>query len=67
LPATFCSLERFDGACHIEVDDGVELLRQARLEVVALPLGLGKINDTDSPLKVRLRERVGYSAAPSKY
>ena len=41
------SLQRLNGAGFVDMDDGVELLRQARFEVVAQALGFRQVNDSD--------------------
>src|ERR671918_1180865 len=45
------ALERLDGVCLVDVDHGVELLRESRVEVVRDALGLGPVDDPDRPLR----------------
>jgi hypothetical protein len=45
------------------VDDGVELAGEARLEVVARPLGLRSVDDPDRTLEQGPAQRVGRRAA----
>jgi len=44
------SLKRLQRLRLVKVNDGIELNRQARIEVVALPFGLRQIDDADCPL-----------------
>src|SRR3712207_6232392 len=41
---------------RIDVDQGVKLLGEARLEVVTLALAFGKVDDADGALEARLPE-----------
>src|SRR5688572_504130 len=50
------ALERLDGAGLVDVDHGVELLRQTGVKVVALALGLGSIDHADRALEARFHE-----------
>ena len=47
------AFERFDGPRFVDVDHGIELLRDACVEIMALPLGLRPVNDPDRPFKQR--------------
>src|SRR5205814_3066865 len=47
------SLKRFERTRLVQVNDGVELLRQACIEVVTLSLRLRQIDDADGALKAR--------------
>jgi hypothetical protein len=58
LPAG-CPFERLDRARLVDVDHGVELVRHACREVVALPLGFRPVDHTDRPLQAWLAERFG--------
>src|SRR5262245_37497899 len=49
-------LERCDGPRLVEVQDGVELIRQLCVEIVALALGVGTVDHAD---RVHLRVRNG--------
>src|SRR5204863_5575531 len=53
-------LQGLDGARLVDVHDGVELGGEARLEVVALPLRVGPVDDPDRALE----ERLGEDGAP---
>src|SRR5438128_12497212 len=48
------TLERFHGAGAVDVDDGVELGGEPRLEVVRVPLRLRPVDDADGALEHRL-------------
>src|SRR5512141_876670 len=52
------AVERLDGTGVVEVEDRVELLREACQEVMAPALRLGPIDDADRPLEAPFRERV---------
>ena len=54
-----CEIERLHGGRLVEVDDRVELLRKAGLEVVAGPLGLGSVDHADGALEARLARSLG--------
>jgi len=56
-------LERFDGPRAVDVDHGVELFGELRLEVVALTLRLRFVDDTDRPLEERTAARLIESTA----
>jgi hypothetical protein len=45
-------LERFDRPRLIEVEHGIELVRQPCQEVVAQALGFGTVDDPDGPLEL---------------
>src|SRR5215207_5941389 len=45
-----------NGGCSVEMNDGVELPGQDRVEVVAEPLGLGLVDHADSPLQPRFHD-----------
>src|SRR5262245_1475920 len=49
-------LERCDGSRLVEVQDGVELIRQPCVEVVALALGVGSVDHADRPLQLRVAQ-----------
>jgi hypothetical protein len=51
--------QRIDRVGLVEPDVLVELRRQNRLEVVALQLGVGTVDDSDRPLEARLCQLVG--------
>src|SRR5262245_19776384 len=44
-------LERLDGPRLVDVHDGVELIGQQRVEVVARALGVGTVDDADGPFE----------------
>jgi len=44
------SLKRFQRLRLVKVNDGIELIREACVKIVALPFGLRQIDDTDCPL-----------------
>src|SRR3954470_1003973 len=50
------TLERLHGARAVDVDDGVELGGESRLEVVRVPLRLRPVDDADGPLQHRLAQ-----------
>ena len=52
-----CSLERFDGARVIEMNERVELLRQERARVVALALSFRQVEDANKTFEPRCAER----------
>src|SRR5712691_1980804 len=52
-------LQRLHRAGLVDVDDRVELLGQAGVEVVAEPLGLRPIDDADRALEERAGDRTG--------
>ena len=49
----FSGFERFDRARLVEMEYRVELIRQSRVEIMALPLGFGTVDHTDRPLEPR--------------
>src|SRR4051812_17982383 len=53
------ALQRLQGVRFIEVNEGVELLGQPGLEVVAPALGLGAVDDADCAFEARCAEQGG--------
>src|SRR6202163_1034613 len=49
----FSGFQRFDRARLVEMEHRVELIRQSRVEIMALPLGFGTVDHTDRPLEPR--------------
>src|SRR5437762_282028 len=60
------SLQRLDGTGYIYVDDGVELFRQTRFEVVAHALGFRQIDHADGALQALARERLLHLAVRAR-
>src|SRR5688572_4607083 len=56
-------LERLEGTCFIEMNDRVELVRQASLEIMAQSLRLGPVDDADGALEPLLAQQIDGSAA----
>ena len=54
--------QRLDRPRLIEVKDGIELLWQPRVEVVAHALGFGAIDDPDRPLEPRIAQGIANGA-----
>src|SRR5438046_5750561 len=52
------ALQRLDRACFVEVEKGVELQRQLRMEVAALALGVRAVDHADRALEPRLEQRL---------
>src|SRR5437667_5476362 len=59
------ALERLDRPRLVEVQHGVELIGEPRVEVVARALGFGKINDSDRALETRVTKKF-CNCAPAK-
>src|SRR4051812_26062388 len=60
------SLQRLDRARRVEVQDGIELHRQRRVEVVAHALRLRRIDDADRALETFASQRVDGTAATAQ-
>ena len=48
-----------DGVCLVKMQDGVELLRQARVQIVTVPFRLWPVDHADGALQVLTGERCG--------
>src|SRR5438105_94233 len=57
------ALEGLDGPRFVEVQHGVELIGQSRMEVMAHALGFRPVDDADRPLEARLAQALHGSAA----
>src|SRR6266513_1225347 len=58
------ALERLDRARLVDVQHGVELIGEPRVEVVASALGFRKVNDSDRALQARFAEKSCERAPP---
>ncbi len=52
-----CSLQRFDCARFVDVNDGIELFWEPRMKIVAQSFAFRSINHTDSALDPPLLQR----------
>src|SRR6266540_6636081 len=62
------ALEWLHGARFVEMQHGIELIGQPRMEVVAHPFGLRPVDDANRPLESRFAQSLhGNAAAQSEH